>query len=169
MASAADSDGRRGRLPRLASARVSAGQLVPPAVLAAARARAAATGDPSIDALLARAREWEAQSPERLPAASHTSNLFAIQNCLIECALAWALTDDELHLRPLQAILAELTPERLALADLPEEIHLGFVGIGLALALDLAADALPAALADGARATIVRFAETLARDARAHE
>ncbi|HEY7961925.1 MAG TPA: heparinase II/III family protein [Solirubrobacteraceae bacterium] len=145
---------------------VSAGLLIGDTALDRACARIEPSGsgvqNGSVDPVLAALRESNVRALERkpgsLPARSPSWNLFVIQTCLFELALSVYLERSEVCLQALTDLVVSLDPQGTTEERLPTEVHVAFVAVGLAVALELAQDSLdPAVLASG-HETIERLA-----------
>jgi hypothetical protein len=137
---------------------VSASLLIEHTALEHARARIEQSGseaeDRSVDPVLAVLRESNARALQRkpgsLPGRSPSWNLFVIQTCLFELALSVHLERSAVCLEALSDLIVALDPQGTSEERLPTEVHVAFVTIGLAVALELAREALePAVLASG--------------------
>jgi SAM-dependent methyltransferase len=79
------------------------------------------------------------QAPLQL---SLTSNLFQIQNLLLEASLAFCLSGEERFLEPVVKCIVGVADQHTRRARLPSEIHLAFVVVGLAVADELCGEAV---------------------------
>jgi SAM-dependent methyltransferase len=70
------------------------------------------------------------------------SNLFQIQGILFETSLAFALSGEERFLEPVKCCVEAIADERLRRVRLPNEMHLAFVLVGLAVAHELCGEAI---------------------------
>jgi hypothetical protein len=64
-------------------------------------------------------------------------NLLMAQDVLFEASLAFRLTGDERFIEPVRRLLARLSQETYRRARLPEELHLGSMLVGIAVAAEL--------------------------------
>ena len=74
------------------------------------------------------------------------SNLFQVQNILLEAALAFACSGEQRYLQPVERCLRDIADERLRKARLPNEVHKAFVVVGLAVAHELCGETIDRAL-----------------------
>lgn len=70
------------------------------------------------------------------------SNLFQVQGVLFEASLAFRLSGDSRYLEPVTRCIAEIAEEPRRRARLPNEVHLAFVVVGLAVAHELCGEAI---------------------------
>jgi SAM-dependent methyltransferase len=70
------------------------------------------------------------------------SNLFQIQGILFESSLAFRLSGEERFLEPVWCTIESVADEQLRRARLPNEVHLAFVLVGLAVAHELCGEAV---------------------------
>lgn len=88
---------------------------------------------------------------------------FVAQNVVLEAALAHRLTGDEEHLRPVRDLLERLGAPGAVRRYLPDEVYLGFVAVGVAVAQRLAGPALDGELT---RHVLVDLGATLEESSR---
>ena len=139
---------------------------------ALARARAellAGHPHPALAALQQSADRCLSFVPERVLAMSTSSNLFVLQNCLLELSLMARLGEEARHVGGLDDLLASLDGPALSNERLPEEIHWSFVLVGLAVALELGAEMLADHSAETGRAAVATLAERLHADSLSKE
>ncbi len=148
---------------------VSASLLIESTVLDRARARieqsGSEAGDRSVDPVLAALRESNVRALQRkpgsLPGRSPSWNLFVIQTCLFELALSVHLERSAVCLKALSDLVVALDSQGTSEECLPTEVHVAFVAIGLAVALELAREALDPAVLAGGYETVERLARVL--------
>ena len=95
---------------------------------------------------------------------SAASNLFVIQNVLLESYLAYVLTKDSAHLDTLRTIVKTLTRQNWRKLNLPEEIHCAWVLNGLCVIYDLLMSSLNIEEAEQLKDTIDELASKLWQD-----
>lgn len=95
------------------------------------------------------------------PRRATSSNLFVIQNGLLELSLVAGLGEEDRHIDALSVLIAALDDSGISSEHLPEELHSSFVLIGLAVALDLAGHLLTEETLITGRAAIETLAERL--------
>jgi SAM-dependent methyltransferase len=83
------------------------------------------------------------------------SNLFQIQGILFEASLAFRLSGEERFLELVRCTVEAIADQRLRRARLPNEVHLAFVVVGLAVAHELCGEAVDQGLIAATVSTVV--------------
>ena len=118
--------------------------------------------------LIESADQAVAASPKLL-SISPISNLFVLQNVFLDLSLASLLTSNETYQQSATVLARRLDDDAWRRRSLPEEIHVAFVLIGLAVFLDLLGDRLESVEGDRLRRMIRDMAQQLVDASRREE
>jgi len=118
--------------------------------------------------LIESADQAVAASPKLL-SISPFSNLFVLQNAFLDLSLASLLTSNETYQQCATDLARRLDDDAWRRRSLPEEIHVAFVLIGLAVFLDLLGDRLESVECDRLRRMIREMAQQLVDASRREE